>query len=166
MEQVTKLFKSALLGAVVFGFAACDDEREYEPSTPIENRQSTLARNGGGDGRASYESGESGTERRSLPGSSCHQEDRLEFDIYDADPEFTNPKNYQLILKKDGRLLRKQAFSQYCTLNNTVSFSGLPTGKYEYTVTSSCSRRIIQGQIDYLGGYQGHVMYIDQSLCD
>ena len=150
---------------ILLSFLACEDKSEYEPSPLVVEKENTRLFVDDSTGVSREDEAMKGTEngRRAFL---CDAKDRLEFDIYDINPEFTNPKDYQIILQKEGRVVRKSTFSQYCTLNNTAIFYNLPKGKYQYRITSDCTRRIIEGSINYLGGYQAHIMYIDQSLCD
>ena len=96
----------------------------------------------------------------------CDIKHRIEFDVYDIDPEFTNPKNYKLSLYLNESLVATRSFDQYCTFNNTVDFWNLKAGNYSYTLTSTCTSQAYNGSFLYQGGYYGQVLYINQSLCD
>ena len=90
----------------------------------------------------------------------------VEFDIYDINPEFVNPKDYELTILYKNRKVYQRSFNQHCTMNNTALIENIAEGSYKYLLSTSCSNRDISGKFTYSGGYQTYTIHIDQSLCD
>lgn len=163
MNQVKKhVLQFILLGFVGIMGISCEEDTEYLPSAMVDQPANTVIL----VDNVNDEYLELEEEDRGRWSDHCTLVDKVEFDVYDSDPEFVNPKNYRIILSKNGRILKRAYFSQYCTLNNTTTFEQLPAGNYEYVISSSCTDKVYRGKINYTGGYQAYSIYIDQEFCD
>ena len=149
---------------------SCDEPSEPDPISPKTQKPDVFQEVGLGDGIAAINP--EPNSRLSIESvGNCYKGNRLEFDVYDINPEFVNPKNYQITLEKLDDYVtiatkQSRSFNQYCTQNNTVTFRNLTKGVYLYTLTSDCTAKVYQGKIFYQGGYQANILHIDQGYCD
>jgi len=165
MEKRFFIFVLGLLVAVALFTQGCEEPDEEYLVVP-DFKKATLKKDGIDTSSPQIDNDLDG-DRVHFGDFNCYMGNRLEFDVYDSNDEFINPKNYSITLVKSGGDWQgKRAFSQYCTQNNTVTFYNIGAGSYSYILTSSCTSKTYRGRLLYNGGYQARLMYIDQSLCD
>jgi hypothetical protein len=174
MKNVWKMAGLALAAGLLM---ACENEQEAVPANAVPHHKPALVQvipPGGEEAEAlklelgsdieGFAAGRLGAEQAAE--LSCPGGNRVEFDVYDQNPEFVNPKDYRILLRQGDKIVARRAFSQYCTANNTVVFKDLPSGEYTYVVSSSCTESLYRGRLSYGGGHQVLYLYIDQALCD
>lgn len=157
-----KLMNTLVLVMLLGFFCSCEDTYEEKPIAPV------------GELTSHPKDQKYSNERRVIPYKRCFNQDidycalndRIEFDVYDIDPEFLNPKNYQLTLYVGSEVVSTRSFDQNCTRNNMVAFWNLLPAAYNYELTSTCSSQVYTGSFEYQGGYYATALYIDQSYCD